>query len=140
MLSSISFLNAQILREPEPTIEEPPAFIEKENENRVYDIVEEMPVFEHEGEDINTFLAKKINYPSECKESNIQGAVYIKFIVQAAGGIRDIKVMRSSIACNMLEKEAIRVLTLSGNFWKAGKQNGKKVDVYYNIPIRFKPQ
>jgi TonB family protein len=114
ILSSHSFLDAQILREP--SIEEPPVYIEKENENRVFDIVEEMPVFVKEGEDINTFLAKNINYPLECKEEGIQGTVYIKFIVQAAGGIRDIKVMRSPKECNMLEKEAIRVVKLSENY------------------------
>ncbi|HOY49328.1 MAG TPA: energy transducer TonB [Flavobacteriales bacterium] len=137
IFSSPTLINAQILREPivEPT--EPPDVDTKE---QVFTIVEEMPVFENGKDDINTFLAKNINYPLECKESSIQGTVFIKFVVQAAGGIRDIQVMKSPKECNMLEKEAIRVVKLSGNYWKAGKQNGKKVDVYNILPIRFKLQ
>lgn len=137
IFSSPTLINAQILREPivEPT--EPP---EVDTKDQVFTIVEEMPVFEKGGEDINTFLAKNINYPLECKESNVQGTVYIRFIVQAAGGIRDIQVMKSPKECNMLEKEAIRVVKLSGNYWKAGKQSGKKVDVSFNLPVRFKLQ
>ena len=111
-----------------------------DDESIIYEKVEKMPVFENGKDDINTFLAKNINYPLECKESSIQGTVFIKFVVQAAGGIRDIQVMKSPKECNMLEKEAIRVVKLSGNYWKAGKQNGKKVDVYNILPIRFKLQ
>lgn len=131
VLSSYTLVNAQV---------EPPSMLEEDPKNSIYSIVEEMPVFVKEGEDINTFLAKNINYPLECKERSVQGTVYIRFIVQAAGGIRDIQVMKSPKECNMLEKEAIRVVKLSGKYWKAGKQNGKKVDVSFNLPVRFKLQ
>lgn len=137
VLSSFAIINAQPLREPIVSPPEPP---DEDIKDQVFTLVAEMPVFVKEGDDINTFLAKNINYPLECKESNVQGTVYIRFIVQAAGGIRDIQVMKSPKECNMLEKEAIRVVKLSGNYWKAGKQSGKKVDVSFNLPVRFKLQ
>ncbi len=137
VLSSFTLINAQVLREPivEPT--EPPAVDTKE---QVFTIVEEMPVFDHEGVDFNTFVAKQMKYPQECVDMSVQGTVYVRFVVPAQGGVRDIEILKSPGECKALEKEAIRIVNLSSKFWKAGKLNGKAVNVNFTFPIKFKLQ
>jgi protein TonB len=59
----------------------------------------------------------------------------MQFIVGKDGKPRDFKVVR---AVNpLLDAEATRVLEKMPN-WEPGKENGKTVDVSYNLPIRFK--
>lgn len=137
VLSSYTLVNAQALREPVVT---EPAVQQEEPKDQIFTIVEEMPVFVQEGVDFNTFVAKQMKYPQECKEMSVQGTVYIRFVVPAEGGVRDIQIMKAPRECQALEKEAIRIVNLSSKFWKAGKQNGKAVNVYYTLPIRFKLQ
>lgn len=136
-LSGFTLLNAQPLREP--VVSEPAVPVE-DPKDQIFTIVEEMPVFVQEGVDFNTFVAKQMKYPQECKEMSVQGTVYIRFVVPAEGGVRDIQVMKAPKECIALEKEAIRIVNLSSKFWKAGKQNGKAVNVFYTLPIRFKLQ
>lgn len=137
VFSSSTFISAQSLKEPPVT---DPGIPIEGVKDQVFTIVEEMPVFDKEGVDFNTFVAKQMKYPQECADMGVQGTVFIQFIVTAQEGVRDIKVLKSPGECKALEKEAIRIVNLSSNFWKAGKQNGKAVNVYYTFPIKFKLQ
>jgi len=80
------------------------------------------------------FLQKNIHYPTVAKENNIQGRVYVQFIVERDGSLTDIKVMREP--GSGLGDEAIRVLKISPH-WKPGIQNGKPVRVQYTVPVNF---
>jgi protein TonB len=138
VFSSNTLVVAQALREPVDV--ESPSMLEEDPKNSIYSFVEEMPVFVKEGNDFNTFVAKQMRYPQECAEMGVEGTVYIRFVVSAEGGVRDIQIMKSPKECQALEKEAIRIVNVSSQFWKAGKQSGKAVNVYYTFPIRFKLQ
>ena len=80
------------------------------------------------------FLATNTNYPSEAKINNISGTVYVTFVVNKDGTIRDVRVVRG--VTKLLDEEAIRVVKLMPK-WIPGKTRGKNVDVAYNIPIKF---
>lgn len=54
------------------------------------------------------------------------------------GVMKNLKIQRSA-GNKSLDKEALRVVKKMPN-WIPGKQNGKVVDVKYNIPITFKMQ
>ena len=68
------------------------------------------------------------------QENNIQGKVFLSFIVEKNGSLTDIKVERK--LGYGTDEEAVRVLAASPK-WVAGVQNGKFVRVKYNIPINF---
>lgn len=85
--------------------------------------------------DIPKFLNEHISYPLEAKNKNIQGKVYIQFIVDTLGNVSNVKVLKSP--SQLLDSECIKVVNLFPKF-KPGKQNGKAVSVYYTIPITFK--
>jgi len=80
------------------------------------------------------FLGENMKYPKEARDNNIQGKVLVSFSVLKDGALTDIKVERK--LGYGTDEEAVRVLKLSKK-WEPGLQNGKPVNVKYNIPISF---
>ncbi|MFI5451175.1 energy transducer TonB [Pedobacter sp. UC225_61] len=80
------------------------------------------------------FLGDNMKYPQQAKDDNIQGIVYVSFIVEKDGSLNNLKVDRK--LGGGTDEEAIRVLKLSKR-WNPGMQNGKVVKVKYNIPVKF---
>lgn len=100
----------------------------------VYTIVEVMPEFPGGDESLKEFLAKNIVYPEKAMKYDIQGTVYVQFIVNKNGNIRNALVLRGiGGGC---DEEAIRVVKSMPN-WKPGTQNEKPVNVKFNLPIQY---
>jgi protein TonB len=103
--------------------------------NEPFTIVEEMPSFPGGQEALMKYIAKEMKYPEEAVENQIQGAVFVTFVVEVDGRISDLKVLRGiRYGC---DEEALRVVKGMPK-WTPGKQRGKEVRVQYNLPIRFK--
>lgn len=63
--------------------------------------------------------------------------VYIKFTVDTSGKLTDPHVTGlGANPCTGLEQELLRVIKLMPA-WKPGMQDGKKVKVYYQVPVYF---
>ncbi|MFM1876729.1 MAG: hypothetical protein RL266_2466 [Bacteroidota bacterium] len=107
---------------------------EESNEPDFFTIVEDMPAFPGGDAALLKYIAENVEYPAIAKENGITGVVYVSYIVDKDGSIKDVKVVRG--ADPFLDKEAVRVVkTLKG--YKPGKQRGKPVPVQFTIPIRF---
>lgn len=97
--------------------------------------VEEMPQFPGGEKALYAYVTKQLKYPELAKENEIQGTVYVTFVIQVDGTITNPKVVRGiGGGC---DEEAIRIVKGMPN-WTPGKQGGKPVRVQYNLPIRFK--
>ncbi len=87
----------------------------------------------------NTEMVKHINkhfrYPSEAIRNQIQGEVWVRFIIDKNGYVRNIKTLGPDNA-EILNEEAKRVVVKLPNF-KPAKNNGKTVSVKYGFPINF---
>lgn len=103
----------------------------------IFTVVEQMPEFPGGPEEMYKFINKNIQYPQVEKENSIDGKVFLQFTVDKEGKISDIRVLRGVKAGPGLEKEAMRVVKLMPP-WKPGKQNGRAVPVYFNLPVTFK--
>jgi protein TonB len=103
------------------------------DKNTVFTIVEQMPVFKG---DVTKFIVNHVKYPAIEQQKGIQGTVYINFIVEQDGSISNVKVLKGVENGPGLDAEALRVVSLMKR-WEPGMQNGKKVRVAYNLPIRF---
>ncbi|MCD8203290.1 MAG: TonB family protein [Prevotella sp.] len=112
---------------------EPP----KEEEAKVFDVVEEMPSFPGGQGALMEFLQKNIKYPVVAAENGIEGRVIVRFVVSKDGSISNVTVVRS--VDSALDKEAIRVVE-SMPKWIPGKQNGASVNVNFTLPVTFKLQ
>jgi TonB family protein len=104
-------------------------------EDTVYQVVEQMPQFPGGEYALMEHISKNIVYPVEAKEKEIQGRVFINFVIEKDGSVSNVKVLRGiGGGC---DEEAVRAVS-SLPKWKPGKQKGKPVRVHYQIPILFK--
>lgn len=106
-------------------------------EEEIFTIVETNPGFPGGDKKMYEYLGKNMKYPPIARDNNIQGRVYVSFVVEKNGKITDVRVLRGiGGGC---DEEAIRVVK-SMPKWSAGKQRGKPVRVRFNLPILFKLQ
>jgi periplasmic protein TonB len=119
---------------PEGTMDDVVAPVEEERPS-IFTIVEKMPDFKGGSEALKKFIQDHLIYPKDAIEQEIQGTVYIKFVVRANGKLTNFEVLRSLLPS--LSKAALDVVQLTAGDWTPGEQNGKKVDVYYTVPVRF---
>ena len=123
----------EVLKAKEVVVDEKP----KEEETKVFDVVEQMPQFPGGPNALFEYLSKNIKYPVVAEENGIQGRVIVTFVVERDGSITDVKVAKS--VDPSLDKEAQRVVK-SMPHWIPGKQNGSAVRVKYTVPVTFKLQ
>ena len=123
----------EVLKAKEVVVDEKP----KEEETKVFDVVEQMPSFPGGDAELMKFLHDHIKYPVVAEENGIQGRVIAQFVVERDGSISDVKVIKS--VDPSLDKEAVRVLK-SMPKWIPGKQNGSAVRVKYTVPVTFRLQ
>ena len=127
--------NGEILKAKEVIAEpEPP---KHEEENKVFDIVEQQPMFPGGPAALIKYLSEHTKYPVVAQENGVQGRVTVQFVVEKDGSISDVHVLRG--VDPSLDKEAVRVVK-SLPRWTPGKQNGITVRVNYRVPVLFRLQ
>ena len=80
------------------------------------------------------WLGKEIKYPEEAKNAKQEGKIFARFVIQSDGTIGNVEILKGISPA--LDAEAIRVIKKMPT-WKPGKQNGKPVNVFYNMPLVF---
>lgn len=108
----------------------------EEKPAEIFTVVEEMPTFPGGMGELMKYIQKNIQYPQVEKEADIQGTVYVKFVVEANGSISNVEIAKGVKGGANLDKEAMRVVK-SMPSWTIGKQNGRPVRVLMNLPIKF---
>jgi len=106
-------------------------------EEKVFDVVEQMPQFPGGDAALFEYLSTHIKYPTIAEENGVQGRVIVTFVVERDGSITDVKVVKS--VDPSLDKEASRVVQGMPK-WIPGKQNGAPVRVKYTVPVTFRLQ
>jgi protein TonB len=95
---------------------------------------EEMPAFPGGEEKCNQYIKDNLKYPQEAITNEIEGKVWVNFIIDKDGTINNISVIRGlSKEC---DAEAIRIIQNMPK-WLPGKTNGIPVATKLNLPIRF---
>ncbi len=103
-------------------------------EKEIFTIVEVQPQYIGGEKALMKYLQDNLVYPNDARKRNIQGTVFISFVVEPDGSISSVKCLRGiGGGC---DEEAMRVVKLMPN-WKPGLQRGKPVRVQFNLPIRF---
>lgn len=106
------------------------------NENEIFGDMDisQMPEFPGGEEELLRYLAQNIQYPKRAVDGNTEGRVLLGFVVNKEGEIDDVIVIRSiGDGC---DEEAVRVIHKMPK-WKPGKNNGRLVNVFYNLPVTF---
>lgn len=113
----------EIAAEPEP-----------EEDNKIYESVEQDPEFPGGKEALYKWLKDNLTYPTIAVENGIKGRVIVRFAVMKTGDISNVTVTRSVDPA--LDQEAVRLVKAMPK-WIPGKQNGNAVNVYYSLPVTF---
>lgn len=103
-------------------------------EEEIFISVEKMPEFPGGEEKLYKYLRDNLKYPDMATQQNIQGKVYVQFVVEKDGSIANPKVLRDiGGGCG---DEALRVVRAMPK-WNPGIQRTKKVRVQYTLPVNF---
>lgn len=102
----------------------------------IYFIVEEMPEYPGGIKAFSEYFKSNLKYPNSANEKGIQGTSFFKFVITKDGNIDNVTVLKGMPNCPECDEEAIRVIKSLPKF-KPGKQNGKPVNVWWNLPIRY---
>lgn len=97
-------------------------------------VVQVQPEFPGGPDSLQSFLKTNLTYPAQAKLNHLQGRVYIGFMVDRSGKIKDVKIL--SGVNEELDNEALRVMGMMPD-WKPGSAGGATVDVQYILPIDF---
>jgi protein TonB len=114
-----------------------PSYTDK-NGNLVYNKAEMEPTYVGGIEAMRSYLKYNLKYPQDAFDKQDEGLVFVDFIVDKNGIVRDVEVTEETNE-NVdvsFRSEAARVVS-SMPKWTAGRQNGKEVDVKFSVPILF---
>ncbi|TVQ42700.1 MAG: energy transducer TonB [Saprospirales bacterium] len=118
----------------------------------IFDFVEHMPRFpgcEQKGlsseelqlcsdRQLLEFIARHIRFSALARENRIEGVAVISFVVNRDGRIEDPEIIRDP--GGGLGQQALRVVKMMNEMdenWIPGQQAGRKVNVRFNLPVRF---
>jgi periplasmic protein TonB len=117
-----------------PAKEEAPVEPPKPKEEEIFTAVEQQAEFPGGMAAFGKFLSKNMKYPAAAQRANVQGKVYIQFVVNTDGSIQNVDVLKSvGFGC---DEEAVRVIKTVPR-WTPGKQSGRAVRSRFTIPINF---
>ncbi|WP_286130621.1 energy transducer TonB [Solirubrum puertoriconensis] len=108
--------------------------VEEVVEQKVYTYVEQMPTPPGGMEGLMQYLGKNIKYPPLALRNQVEGKVFVNFVVGQNGEISNVTVTKGiGAGC---DEEAVRVIK-GMPAWTPGKQNGRAVSVSYTVPVTF---
>lgn len=112
---------------------------EKKEEPVILDIVDESAEYPGGRAAMMAFLQKNIKVPDVATELGLSGKVVLKFVVSSSGNISNVRVQKGMTDCEECDKEAMRVVRMMPD-WTPGKVNGKPVNQWFTLPIKFDTQ
>ncbi len=101
----------------------------------IFSVAEQMPEYPGGSDSLMNDVIANVIYPKQCLDSNIQGKVYLRFVVNEDGTLSNIEAVKSPN--KLLSESAIAAIDKIKKF-KPGKQNGKPVKVWSSVPVSFK--
>lgn len=125
--------NTEIVEYAPVEVKEEAAEVEEE----IFVFVEQNPEFVGGEAALYAYLRENIKYPTLARENNIEGKVFVQFVVEKNGSISNVKILKDiGSGCGA---EAVRVVKAMPK-WNPGKQRGNAVRAQFSLPISFKLQ
>ncbi|MBK9336257.1 MAG: TonB family protein [Lewinellaceae bacterium] len=138
----------------------PRAFAQTATDTTVYDVAERLPLpllarcqpAQHPDwpEDsirrcadaqLLAVVIKNIRYPEEARQANIEGTVVLSFIVEVAGRITDVRILKDiGGGCGAEAVRVMEALDTAGLRWLPAQRGGKPVRMRQALPLRFRLQ
>ncbi len=106
-------------------------------EDQEFTIVEEPGYFPGGMGEFYKYIGRKLKYPKDARQNNIQGKVIVEFTVGTNGKVvpESIKIIKSLYeSCDNVAIELVK----NSPKWVPGKQHGQPVEQKMTLPITFK--
>jgi protein TonB len=100
-------------------------------------VAEVMPEFPGGIEALTKYLSSHVKYPRQYLEMNVNGTVYLSFVINKKGKVTDISVLKGLHESDAFEIEAMKAISSMPD-WKPGMQSNKEVSVMYTLPVAFR--
>ncbi|MBW6461061.1 MAG: energy transducer TonB [Bacteroidales bacterium] len=129
---------AQTGGKQDPPPPPPPAssdFIISDGESTVYTVVKTPPEFKGGHKGLFAYMIENVKYPDEAKKNGVTGTVFVLFIVTSTGQVIKPMVLRG--VDPLLDAEALRVVKNMPDWVPGRNDDGKAVDVQFNLPVKF---
>ena len=85
---------------------------------------------------LQKFLSGNIKYPQRAFDDKVYGKVWLSFVVDETGKIKEVKYLNEKFGLG-LEEEAMRVVKMMPE-WTPGVYQGENVSVLFKLPVNFK--
>lgn len=103
--------------------------------SKIYGFVEQKPSFPGGPQKWSEYVKENVKYPDGAKANNLQGIVFVTFVVERDGSITDPKILRG--IGDPCDEEAKRLIKNSPK-WNPAMQDGKVVRAYGVATVKFK--
>lgn len=103
------------------------------NEDIIVDFPDELAEFPGS---FSKFLNDSLVYPEISRQFDEEGVIYVSFVVERDGKLKNFNILKGSHKSSDLRGEALRVIKQSPK-WKPATKNGEKVRSVIKVPIRF---
>ncbi|MBK8563353.1 MAG: TonB family protein [Saprospiraceae bacterium] len=81
------------------------------------------------------YVDANLKYPEIAIDNNVQGTVYVKFVVEKDGSLTNIEIIRDiGAGCG---EEVVRLVKMMPK-WEPGTRRGRPDRVQFNMPVKFK--
>lgn len=111
------------------------AFFNIKGNDSIYTVVEETTTYKGGMPSLYKFIGKTLRYPADARRYGIEGKVFVEFVVDKNGGVRDARCLKGiGGGC---DEEAVRVINETKH-WTPGRVKGKVVMQKMVLPIGFK--
>jgi Ca-activated chloride channel family protein len=108
---------------------------ENETDEDVLTMAEKMAEFTGSKISIEEFIKSKMAYPAAALLNQLEGLVYVSFIVETDGSISEVEVVYSTDA--IFEQEALRLINLTNKKWLPAESVGVKVKSKMILAVSF---
>lgn len=81
-----------------------------------------------------SFISNYLEYPEAAKKEQVEGTVYVSFVVEENGAVSQPKLLRDiGSGCGEAALEVVQKMPT----WEPGINGGEKVAVQLNLPVKF---
>ena len=105
-----------------------------EGEAKVFTYVEQMPIFPGGEAALQRYILDHFKYPQVSLEDGVQGTAMVRFVVNENGSVGEVQILKG--LDSYCDKEIKRVISALPRF-TPGRQQGKPVKVWFQIPVRL---
>lgn len=100
----------------------------------IFTVVEKQAGFPGGAQALTKFLQENLRYPAAAERANVEGKVFVSFVVNRNGSVSDVQILKG--VGFGADEEAVRVVKAMPA-WEPGRQSGEAVRSRFNLPIHF---